>query len=70
MKEKGMSGLEAIFRPRSVAVIGASDHPGKLGFHVMKSLIQGGYPGKIFPVNPGKNEILMKARAKGRDSLL
>ena len=56
--EKGLAGLEAIFRPRSVAVIGASDNPGKLGFHVMKSLTQGGYPGKIFPVNPGKSEIL------------
>jgi acyl-CoA synthetase (NDP forming) len=58
MMEKGLAGLEAIFRPRSVAVIGASDNPGKLGFHVMKSLTQGGYPGKIFPVNPGKSEIL------------
>ena len=57
MTEKGLSGLEAIFRPRSVAVIGASDNPGKLGYHVMKSLTQGGYPGRIFPVNPGKNEI-------------
>lgn len=49
--------LGAIFRPRSVAVIGASDNPGKLGFHVMKSLTQGMYPGKIFPVNPGKRAI-------------
>ncbi len=49
--------LGLIFRPRSVAVIGASDNPGKLGFHVMKSLTQGKYPGKIFPVNPGKREI-------------
>jgi acyl-CoA synthetase (NDP forming) len=49
--------LEAIFRPRSVAVIGASDNPGKLGFHVMKSLTHGRYPGRIFPVNPGKDEI-------------
>jgi len=50
--------MEAIFNPRSVAVIGASDNPGKLGFHVMKSLTQGGYPGRIFPINPGKHEIL------------
>ena len=55
--EKGLAGLEAIFRPRSVAVIGASNNPGKLGFHVMKSLTHGRYPGKIFPVNPGKGEI-------------
>jgi acyl-CoA synthetase (NDP forming) len=49
--------MEAIFNPGSVAVIGASDNPGKLGSHVMKSLIQGRYPGKIYPVNPGKDEI-------------
>jgi len=50
--------LDSIFRPESVAVVGASDNPGKLGFHVMKSLAQGGFPGKIFPVNPGKKEIM------------
>jgi acyl-CoA synthetase (NDP forming) len=56
--EKGLVAMEAIFNPRSVAVVGASDNPAKLGFHVMKSLTQGKYPGKIYPVNPGKNEIL------------
>ena len=56
--EKGLEGIEAIFNPGSVAVIGASDNPGKLGFHVMKSLTQGRYTGKIYPVNPGKDEIL------------
>jgi acyl-CoA synthetase (NDP forming) len=56
--EKKWEAMEAIFNPRSVAVIGASDNPGKLGSHVMKSLIQGGYPGRIYPINPGKDEIL------------
>jgi acyl-CoA synthetase (NDP forming) len=56
--ERKPLGLEAIFNPRSVAVIGASDNPGKLGSHVMRSLIEGRYPGKIFPINPGKDEIL------------
>jgi acyl-CoA synthetase (NDP forming) len=51
-------GIDAIFNARSVAVVGASDNERKLGFHVMKSLIQGGYSGSIFPVNPGKGEIL------------
>jgi len=50
--------MEALFKPRAVAVIGASDNPGKLGSHVMRSLTEGKYPGKIFPVNPGKNEIM------------
>jgi acyl-CoA synthetase (NDP forming) len=56
--EKGLAGMEAIFNPGSVAVVGASDNPGKLGFHVMRSLAEGGYPGRIYPVNPGKEEIL------------
>jgi acetate---CoA ligase (ADP-forming) subunit alpha len=52
------TSLHAIFNPRSVAVVGASDNPGKLGSHVMKSLIQGGYSGTILPINPGKESIL------------
>ena len=56
--EKGLSAMEAMFNPGSVAVIGASDNPGKLGSHVMRSLTEGKYPGKIFPVNPGRDEIM------------
>ncbi len=56
--EKKWEAMNAIFKPRAVAVIGASDNPGKLGSHVMRSLIEGKYPGKIFPVNPGKEKIL------------
>jgi acetyl-CoA synthetase (ADP-forming) len=56
--EKKREAMEVIFKPGSVAVIGASDNPGKLGSHVMRSLTEGGYPGRIYPVNPGKNEIL------------
>jgi len=56
--EKGLMGMEAMFNPGSVAVIGASDNPGKLGSHVMKSLTQGQYPGRIYPINPGREEIL------------
>jgi acyl-CoA synthetase (NDP forming) len=51
-------GIDAMFNARSVAVVGASDNERKLGFHVMKSLIHGGYSGNIFPINPGKREIV------------
>lgn len=50
--------MHALFNPESVAVIGASDNPGKLGFHVMKSLTKGGFPGKIIPLNPRSDEIM------------
>jgi len=56
--EKKWEAMEAIFKPKAVAVIGASDNPGKLGSHVMRSLTEGKYPGRIYPVNPGKDEIL------------
>jgi len=49
--------LEAVFDPRIVAVVGASKNPGKLGYHVMKSLTQGGFKGEIVPVNPGETEL-------------
>ena len=50
--------LEALLNPESVAVVGASDNPDKLGFHVMKSLTQGGFSGRTVPVNPGSSEIM------------
>ncbi len=50
--------LDPLFNPASVAVVGASSNPAKLGFHVMKSLIQGGYRGRILPVNPSAAEIM------------
>lgn len=52
------SNLASLFNPRSVAVIGASDNPGKLGFHVMKSLTAGGFRGMILPVNPGSPSVM------------
>ncbi|MCP4366994.1 MAG: hypothetical protein GY797_02595 [Deltaproteobacteria bacterium] len=51
------ANIETMFNPETVAVIGASDNPSKLGFHVMKSLVNGGFPGKIIPVNPGSHKI-------------
>ena len=50
--------LKALFNPSTVAVIGASAKPDKLGFHVMKSLIKGNFKGRIVPVNPGSKEIM------------
>ena len=50
--------MNSLFNPESVAVIGASDNPSKLGFHVMKSLVNGGFRGTIIPVNPGADRIL------------
>jgi len=49
-----------IFSPKSIALIGASHHKKKLGFQVLKNVIDGGYKGKIYPINinPAINHIL------------
>ncbi len=44
--------LEALFRPRAVAVVGASRKPGSIGWQVLHNLVAGGFQGKVFPVNP------------------
>jgi acetyltransferase len=55
-----MTDLETFFNPKSVAVIGASTNPEKLGYAVVKNLLDGGYSstGKVFPINPTASEIL------------
>ena len=54
--------LKEVFSPQSVAVVGASNSLDKLGYHVMKSLVQGNYTGRIFPVNP-KGEMVWGLRS-------
>ena len=44
--------MNRIMKPDAVAVIGASSEEGKIGNSVMKNLINGGYQGKIYPINP------------------
>ena len=50
--------LNKMLRPKSVAVIGASATPGKIGYTVIDNLIKGGYTGKVYPINPSTPEIL------------
>jgi acetate---CoA ligase (ADP-forming) len=49
--------LEKLFKPSSIAVIGASSVPGKIGYMVLDHLVSQGYQGKIIPVNPKADEI-------------
>lgn len=50
--------LSALLKPSSLAIIGASATPGKIGYSVVINLIESGYKGGIYPVNPTSNEIL------------
>lgn len=49
--------LEAFFEPNAVAIIGASQTPGKLGYAVLANVIESGFKGNIYPINPGATEI-------------
>jgi len=50
--------LDKIFNPKTVAVIGASDEEGSVGYALMKNFLESGYEGKVYPVNIRKPEIL------------
>ena len=44
--------LDPLFRPRAVAVVGASRTPSAIGHLVVKNLVEGGFTGPVYPVNP------------------
>jgi acyl-CoA synthetase (NDP forming) len=50
--------LDAILRPKSVAVIGASTSPEKLGYEILKNILDGGFRGGVYPINPKAEAIL------------
>ena len=56
--ERPPASLEKLFNPKAVAVIGASPKPGKLGYNVLFNLLNHGFSGKVYPVNPREKEIL------------
>ncbi len=51
-------GIEVLFNPHSIAVIGASSTKGKLGHSVVRNLVDSGFQGRIYPINPKGGEIL------------
>lgn len=48
----GIENLEYFFNPESVAVIGASSNPEKLGHSILRNFVENGFEGKIYPINP------------------
>ena len=50
--------LETLLTPKTVAIIGASKTPGKVGHDLLANLMAGGFPGIIVPVNPTTDAIL------------
>ncbi len=50
--------LDAILKPKSVAVIGASTSPDKLGYEILKNILDSGFKGPVYPINPKADVIL------------
>jgi len=50
--------LDAILKPNSVAVIGASTSPDKIGYEVLKNILDSGFKGPVYPINP-KAEVIL-----------
>ncbi len=50
--------MKCLFEPQSIALIGASGNPGKIGYNLLSNMVGSGYKGKIYPINPKGGEIL------------
>jgi acetyl coenzyme A synthetase (ADP forming)-like protein len=58
MAETAKPDMKYLFEPRSIAVVGASHNPEKIGYKILENIGAGGYAGKVYPVNPEGGEIL------------
>jgi acetyltransferase len=58
LRTEKQNPLDAIFTPKSVAVIGASEKPGSVGRTLLWNLISNPFGGTVFPVNPHRHSIL------------
>ncbi len=50
--------LDPLLRPRSVAVLGATEREGTVGRHTIENLLKGGFEGNLYAVNPGRESVL------------
>ena len=55
-----MTEFNKFFSPESLVLIGASNDPRKWGFRILANILMGGYKGRIYPINPVRDEILGK----------
>src|SRR5215813_7180343 len=54
---RSVAQVSALFNPRNIAIIGASDRPQGYAFRVFRNLKRYGFTGPIYPVNPGRTEV-------------
>lgn len=60
-REEILASMERVFKPRSIAVIGASNEQGKIGNSVIRNIVDGGYQGEVHPINPKADEVYGRA---------
>lgn len=58
MNNKTEHLLSTFLEPESVAIVGASNNPLRINYHLVANLLNLGFPGKIYPVNPKEKEIM------------
>ena len=63
------SRLKPLLQPQSIAVVGASEKPGSVGRRTVENLLNGGYGGRLYAVNPGYDSVLGVPCFPGLDSL-
>src|SRR5688500_15965923 len=55
--ELAVNSLDAFFKPRSVAIVGASRHAGNIGRKLLDAVMASGFRGAVYPINPKAAEI-------------
>jgi acetyl coenzyme A synthetase (ADP forming)-like protein len=59
---------KGFFNPGSVAIVGASRTKGKVGYEVLKNILEGGYEGSIFPINPNTETIEIRLTTESAET--
>lgn len=57
-KSEKVKRLREIFYPESIAVLGVSDSPQRVGFNLFESILYGGFAGRVYPVHPRLETVL------------
>lgn len=58
LEGKKRKNLHQLFNPKSIAIVGASNNPGKWGANITRNILIGGFPGEVYPINPKETEIM------------
>jgi acetate---CoA ligase (ADP-forming) len=56
------SSMDGLLKPKSIAVVGATDTPGKVGYTVLRNIVSSGYRGTVYPINP-KDPVIQGLKA-------